>query len=95
VPCRYTSETTDAFFAIARDFFAVAKFIGAVHKDPAFQASSPKTFRAGPPGSALFFHTCDQAWFLNGKLMPFNNSNHSFVFMITLRKGRCGRAKQI
>jgi hypothetical protein len=36
------------------DIFAVAKIIGAAHNNRAFQASSPKTFQAGPSGSAIF-----------------------------------------
>jgi hypothetical protein len=40
--------------AIANDYFAVAQFSAEGDKDPAFQASSPKTFRP-PLGAAYFF----------------------------------------
>jgi hypothetical protein len=47
-----------ADYAIATTHFALATNHAAMHKDLAFQASSPKTFKADPsgvPGSALFF----------------------------------------
>jgi len=34
--------------------FSLANIPSHLHKDRAFQASSPKTFRAGPHGPALF-----------------------------------------
>jgi hypothetical protein len=42
--------------AIAFVLFALATFRDATQKDPAFQASSPKTFQAGPfVGLAFLF----------------------------------------
>jgi hypothetical protein len=48
-----------ALFAIATMLFALANNAAAVHKDPAFQASSPKTFSC--PSGRLFFALCSEA----------------------------------
>jgi hypothetical protein len=44
-----------ASFAIANAFFALAQNLRKRKKDPAFQASSPKTFKGPVLGSAPFF----------------------------------------
>jgi hypothetical protein len=50
-----------ANFALAADLFALAQKVFKGQNDPAFQASSPKTFKAGPKGPALFL-CLEQAW---------------------------------
>jgi hypothetical protein len=44
-----------AYFAIMHAFFALAQNLRKRKKDPAFQASSPKTFKGPVLGSAPFF----------------------------------------
>jgi hypothetical protein len=44
-----------AYFAITHAFFALAQFLRKRKKDPAFQASSPKTFKGLVLGLAPFF----------------------------------------
>jgi hypothetical protein len=45
----------DARIATTATLFALAQKAAEAEKDPAFQASSPKTFRVGPLGPARFF----------------------------------------
>ncbi|MES2497727.1 MAG: hypothetical protein V4618_16550 [Pseudomonadota bacterium] len=46
------------YFIWRRSIFLLAFARSQLHKDEAFQASSPKTLKAGPSGSASFFALC-------------------------------------
>jgi hypothetical protein len=70
-----------AFLATILSYFALAQNPCAKHTDPAFQASSPKTFRPGWQQPGLFLSAIQTAAFAAG-FRPLRNHPHRPAFAI-------------